>query len=87
MLWNWRSQVRGGVLRPEPLPVFLPVRTIGGPTNGDVAKHDTSSSTAGVDPAVSGGTIEITLIDGTSVKIGHDVALATLRRVMSVLRR
>ena len=36
---------------------------------------------------VSGGKIEITLPDGTSVKVGHDVGLATLRRVMTVLRR
>ena len=27
-LWNWRSQVRHGVLGAEPAPVFLPVRTI-----------------------------------------------------------
>ena len=26
LLWNWRSQVRRGVLRPEPPPVFLPVQ-------------------------------------------------------------
>ena len=42
-------------------------------------------ATAGA--AVSSGNIEITLPDGTSVKVGHDVGLATLRRVMSVLRR
>jgi transposase len=28
LLWNGRSQVRRDVLRPEPPPVFLPVRTI-----------------------------------------------------------
>jgi transposase len=31
LLWNWRSQVRRGVLKPEPPPVFLPVQTIGKP--------------------------------------------------------
>ena len=30
--------------------------------------------------------IEITLPDGTSIRIGHDVSLATLRRVVTVLR-
>jgi hypothetical protein len=34
-----------------------------------------------------GGKIEITLPDGTSVKVGYDVGLGTLRRVMTVLRR
>ena len=33
LLWNWRSQVRRGVLRPEPPPVFLPVQTISEPAN------------------------------------------------------
>ena len=28
LLWNWRSQVRRGVLRPEVPAVFLPVQTI-----------------------------------------------------------
>jgi hypothetical protein len=38
-------------------------------------------------PVLSDGKIEITLPDGTSVKVGHDVGLVTQRRVMSVLRR
>jgi len=87
LLWNWRSQVRRGVLRPEPPPVFLPVQTINELANGNGVKHVGSSSASGADPAVSGGQIEITLPDGTSVKVGHDVGLATLRRVMTVLRR
>lgn len=87
LLWNWRSQVRRGVLRPEPPPVFLPVRTISEPTNGDGMKHVEASSVNGPEQAVSDGKIEITLPDGTSVRVGHDVGLATLRRVMSVLRR
>jgi len=33
------------------------------------------------------GKIEITLPDGTSIKVGDDVGLVTLRRVMAVLRR
>ena len=36
---------------------------------------------------VADGKIEITLPDGTLVKVGHDVGLTTLRRVMTVLRR
>ena len=37
-------------------------------------------------PPVAGGKIEITLPDGTSIRIGHDVSLATLRRVVTALR-
>jgi transposase-like protein len=86
LLWNWRSQVRRGVLSPEPEPVFLPVRTISDPATGNDAKQVAPSARAR-GKQVSGGKIEITLPDGTSVKVGHDVGLATLRRVMTVLRR
>ena len=86
LLWNWRSQVRRGVLGPEPLPIFLPVRTISDPASGSDAKRVTPSATAGAEQ-VSGGKIEITLPDGTSVRVGHDVGLTMLRRVMTVLRR
>jgi transposase len=87
LLWNWRSQVRRGVLRREPPAVFLPVHTIGEPMNGGDRNHASSASAHGTDPTVSGGKIEITLPDGTSVKVGQDVGLVTLRRVMTVLRR
>ena len=86
LLWNWRSQVRRGVLRRESPPVFLPVRTISEPARGNEAKHVVQSAAIGAEQ-VSGGKIEITLPDGTSIKVGHDIALVTLRRVMTVLRR
>src|SRR4051812_22985003 len=72
LLWNWRSQVRRGVLRPEPLPVFLPVQTIGEPANGNCAEHVEPASSRGTGQ-VPDGKIEITLPDGTSIKVGHDV--------------
>ena len=36
---------------------------------------------------VADGKLEITLPDGTSIKVGHEVGLVTLRRVLTVLRR
>ena len=87
LLWNWRSQVRRGVLRPELPPVFLPVQTISEPAKGNGMVHAEPSSVTGVDPAASTDKIEITLPDGTLVRVGHDVGVVTLRRVMSVLRR
>jgi transposase len=79
LLWNWRSQVRRGVLRAEALPVFLPVQTIREPASGDGTKPSSATE--------PDGKIEITLPDGTSIKVGHYVGLVTLRRVMTVLRR
>ena len=86
LLWNWRSQVRRGVLRPESPPVFLPVRTMREPANGNGAGHAEPASAKGPEQEPD-GKIEITLPDGTSLRVGHDVGLVTLRRVMSVLRR
>jgi transposase-like protein len=86
LLWNWRSQVRRGVLRVEATPVFLPVQTIREPANGDGTGHVELSSARGMEQATD-GKIEITLPDGTSIKVGPDVGLVTLRRVMTVLRR
>ena len=86
LLWNWRSQVRRGALRPDPPPVFLAVQTISEPANGHDTKYTAPSAGSGAEQ-VSGSKIEITLPDGTSVKVGHDVGLTMLRRVMTVLRR
>src|SRR3954454_18469636 len=83
LLWNWRSQVRRGVLRPEAPPVFLPVQMIREPANGEGAAHVEPSSAKGTEQAPD-GKIEITLPDGTSIKVGHDVGLVALRRVMTV---
>jgi len=85
LLWNWRSQVRRGALRSDPPPVFLPVQTISEPVNGHDTKHMALSAGSGAEQ-VTGSKIEITLPDGTSVKVGHDVGLTMLRRVMAVLR-
>jgi hypothetical protein len=41
---------------------------------------------SGPDRTVADGRIEIMLPDGTAIRIGHDVSLATLRRVVTVLR-
>ena len=56
------------------------------PANGNGPGHVEPSSARGMEQAPD-GKIEITLPDGTSLKVGHDVGLVTLRRVMTVLRR
>ena len=84
LLWNWRRQVRRGTLRSDPAPVFLPVR-LSGPPNVEVNQPFTPSPSGSV-PAATEGNIEITLLDGTMIRAGHDISLATLRRVMAAVR-
>jgi len=82
LLWNWRRQVRRGELAPEPLPVFTPVQITADPP---LALPGSSSSKAA--SAAEDSRIEITLPDGTCVRVGADVGLAALRRVMAAVRR
>jgi transposase len=86
LLWNWRSLVRRGVLRPEPQAVFVPVRVIGEPSAADRTTCAEPPSVASPDAAVADSRIEITLPDGTSIRVGQEISLATLRRVMTLLR-
>ena len=86
LLWNWRSKIRRGVLRPESPPVFFPVQTIREAADGKGTMPVEVSSARGTEQ-VSDGKIEMTLPDGTSIKVGHDIGLTTLRRVLTVLRR
>ena len=84
LLWNWRRQVRRGTPRSDPAPVFLPVR-LTGPTAVE-ANHPLSPAPSRSVPAASDGNIVITLADGARIRAGHDVNLATLRRMMAALR-
>jgi transposase len=86
LLWNWRSQVRRGILRGEPPSMFVPVQLLGEPGGAEPAKYGKPPRATDPDLAVAGGKIEITLPDGTTIKIGHEVSLVTLRRVVTVLR-
>ena len=76
LLWNWRRQVRSGAWLPQPAPMFLPVQV-------------TSDAVPCVAPApavANVSRIEIALADGTCVRVGADVSLAALRRVMAAVR-
>ena len=93
LLWNWRAQVRSGALAPEPMPVFMPVRITGdtpllghpGPTHAAPALPSPRLSPGPAAPAPE--RIEIALPDGTCIRVGADVGLVALRRVMAALRR
>ena len=87
LLWNWRQQVRAGVLAPEPMPVFVPVQiTADAPSPGCLAFPSPCGAPSKAAPAEA-ERIEIALPDGTCIRVGADVGLVALRRVMTAVRR
>jgi transposase len=57
LLWNWRSQVRRGVLRPEPPSVFVPVQVISELAGTERTTRVEPPATAGSYPIVTDGKI------------------------------
>jgi transposase len=86
LLWNWRRQARRGLLRVDLAPIFLPVQLTGEPVSRDLAQRSALPSISPVTPASADAQIEIMLADGTMVRAGQNVSLATLRRVLAALR-
>ncbi len=87
LLWNWRRQVRAGVLAPEPMPVFVPVQiTADAPYSDGTALSPPCPAPSKAVPAEA-ARIEIALPDGTCIRVGADVGLVALRRVMTAVRR
>jgi transposase len=79
LLRTWRRLVRQGGLSAAPPAWFMPVRML-----------ETAPMSVAVAPTVTdraaADTIEISLPDGSRVRVGSDVNLTALRRVMTVLR-
>jgi transposase len=79
LLRTWRRLVGQGRLAAAPLSGFVSVRVL-----------ETAPTSAAVSPAAvdrpAADTIEISLPDGSRVRVGSDVNLTALRRVMTVLR-
>lgn len=89
LLTSWRDQVRRGSLVAEPPAVFVPVRMIESAHEAAAASAVPCAAEAcGTNRArIGGDRIEITLPDGTCIRIGEDVGLAALRRVIAAVRR
>lgn len=89
LLWTWRNQVRRGALAAEPPPSFVPVRVMADPPspapNGAAAPARPAPPRR-VEAAAVDGRIEIALPDGTVIRVGEEVGLAALRRVVAALR-
>jgi transposase len=96
-LWKWRGQVRRGELVPVAMvPEFIPVRVMASAalpiprTLGKSASvNDASADPVSRRPATRSDArrIEIVLPDGICVRVDDGVGVATLRRVMTVVRR
>ena len=85
LLWNWRRQVRSGELRSTETRAFLPVQVMPDAHVATLGSVAVAASTPSRRQAPD-ETIEITLPDGTSVRVGRNVGAVALRRVLGVLR-
>jgi transposase len=88
LVFSWRRQAREGGLVSAEMPVFIPVqmREAAPPAAGSLTQWDEKSSPAVTRPQPHAGLIEIELGDGRQVRVGSDVNLAALRRVLIALR-
>jgi transposase len=79
LLHNWRRQVRDGRLVAAPPARFVPVRVAEDALTAAVASPPLTDQHGAA-------TIEIVLPDGSRLRVGNEVSLATLRRVVTALR-
>jgi transposase len=86
LVWNWRSQARRGVLRPGPPAMFVPVQVVDGAAADERGKRAEPIAAARAASVPTEAGIEIRLSDGTTIRVGDDVSLVTLRRVVMALR-
>jgi transposase len=88
LLFTWRRQVREGVLAAAAeTPVFTPVRMVeAAPTAAPGSSRAAAQSALHARPTAPSGLIEIELGNGRQVRVGSDVNLAALRRVLAALR-
>lgn len=85
LVFTWRRQVREGVLVAPEMAAFMPVRMFE-PLEPPTAAMAHPPSQALASPRPSSGLIEIELGNGRQVRVGSDVNLAALRRVLTALR-
>ncbi len=86
LLWHWRRQVRIGELRSAEATAFLPVQVMPDAAVSTPASVAVPASTRPHAQAAADETIEITLPDGTTVRVGRNVGAVALRRVLGALR-
>lgn len=86
LLYTWRRQVREAELTTPEIPAFLPVRLLDPPRStlcapsAPTSRPEQASRSGG-----PSGMIEIELGNGRQLRVGSDVNLAALRRVLAAL--
>ena len=80
LLRTWRRQVREGRWHAAPTARFVPIRVT------DPTPVAAVPSPSAIERSMA-ELIEIELPDGSRLRVGNDVNLAALRRVMAALRR
>ena len=89
LLFTWRRQAREGLLSSAlETPVFVPVQTLASASTAVTAfdERPGPASAPASRSADARGLIEIELGNGRQVRVGSDVNLAALRRVLAALR-
>lgn len=86
LLWNWRRQVRSGELQAAETAAFLPVQIMPDAPAATTLPAAAPSATPSRRQSAADESIEITLPDGTTVRVGRDVGAVALRRVLGALR-
>ena len=87
LLFTWRRQVREGVLTAAEMPMFMPVHMIdAAPRTAQSPPPHAACPSPAARAAAPSGLIEIELGNGRQVRVGSDVNLAALRRVLAALR-
>jgi transposase len=86
LLYTWRRQVREGTLREIEAPAFVPVRVFETSMNAMSSASEPERTSPSTRSQARPDLIEIELGDGRQVRVGRDVNLAALRRVLTALR-
>ena len=82
LVFQWRRQARDGLLVAEPTPEFVPVR-IAVADRRDEALPEPEPTPP---PSRKSAALEIELPNGIRVRVGEEVGLVALRRVLAALR-
>jgi transposase len=88
LVFQWRRQARDGLLTAERVPEFVPVCLADAepPTARPEMPVPDAAPVPSRQQARSAGLVEIEMPDGVRVRVGDEVGLATLRRVLAALR-
>jgi transposase len=91
LVFTWRRQMREGTLCAPDMPTFVPVRALGATGSATLERSaivaGSESRSPGTPPTHHPGLMEIELGDGRQIRVGSDVNIAALRRVLRALRQ